>query len=219
MDVETACRRVGPVAAGVEWFRTDHEMAHWISRYLNPGYAEGVAWKFAPFRVFPHCHELCLDNDVILWGLPPSMAEWLAESNSCLIAEDVDACFGNFAHLCAREPRNSGIRGLPPGFDLEETVRRLLEQNPVVLRSELDEQGLQVAALTRGRHHVVSLSEVTICSPFPPHLPFLGEYGAHFVGVNAKKLSWEYLGRSGEQFKYEHWDRHLDEVLRRVRCA
>ncbi|HEX2868210.1 MAG TPA: hypothetical protein VHO03_14285 [Ignavibacteriales bacterium] len=39
------------------------------------------------------------------------------------------------------EPRNSGIRGLPPGFNLEMSLRRILEKNPVKMTSELDEQG------------------------------------------------------------------------------
>jgi hypothetical protein len=64
------------------------------------------------------------------------------------------------------------------------------------LASEQDEQGLQVAAISRGRRPwVVSLDEVTICSPFPPHLPHLGRCGAHFVGLNANQPPWSLDGR------------------------
>jgi hypothetical protein len=75
---------------------------------------------------------------------------------------------------------------------------------------------LQVAVLTAGSHHVVTLAEVTICSPIPPHLPHLGRCGAHFVGVNAKKLRWEWNGKSGEEYIQEHWDRLLSEVRQKV---
>lgn len=44
--------------------------------YLSHVLAEGMAWKFAPLRMFPDCLELMLDNDVILWDIPKAMQEW-----------------------------------------------------------------------------------------------------------------------------------------------
>ena len=79
----------------------------------------------------------------------------------------------------------------------------------VVLRSELDEQGLQAAALGRGgRLLQVRTDEVTICSPFWPRHPELGTCGAHFVGLNSKVIPWNYYDRPGLEVRREHWDRH-----------
>ncbi|HEU0054126.1 MAG TPA: hypothetical protein VFQ39_13160, partial [Longimicrobium sp.] len=80
-----------------------------------------------------------------------------------------------------------------------------------------DEQGLQVAAVSRLKPPaVVSVEEVTICSPFWPHLPHLGRFGAHFVGLNEHDLPWDYYGRPAIECVREHWRRHRDEVHARV---
>ena len=219
VPLEEAQRRLGPVATSVDWNVSDGKAPAWLQQYLHSNYAEGVAWKFAPVRLFADAFELSLDNDIVFWELPSAMKMWLADPESTLIAEDVTPAFGQFARLCGEQPRNSGIRGLPPRFDMEDALRRTLEEHPVTLKSELDEQGLQVAVVTARPHHVVRIEEVTICSPFPPHLPGLGRCGAHFVGLNAKKLPWEYEGRSGEKYIHEHWDRYKPELERRVQAA
>jgi hypothetical protein len=213
-------QRLGRLAESVLWHRSDGKLPAWLTeKFLDSAYAEGVAWKFAPVRLFHDRHELSLDNDVVLWEIPPSVAAWLNDEDATLIAEDVRPAFGVFAPECPPEGRNSGIRGLPPGYDLEAALRERLESNPVRLESELDEQGLQVAVLTGRKHHVTSLEEVTICSPIPPHLPHLGRCGAHFVGLNAKKLPWEWNGKSGEQYIQEHWDHMLPEVRNAVEAT
>jgi len=152
--------------------------------------AEGVAWKLAPLRLHPDYYELSLDNDCILWSMPPAVEQWLAHEDALLLAADVAAMYGKFAPRCPPEPLNSGIRGLPPGFDFERALQQVLTEVEGPLGSELDEQGLQVAALSqRGRPLVVPVTDVSICSPFPPHLPHLGACGAHFIGLNVKALS------------------------------
>jgi hypothetical protein len=88
------------------------------------------------------------------------------------------------------------------------------------LRSELDEQGLQTAALSRTPgFRIVSVEDVAICSPFPPHLPHLGRCGAHFVGLNAKSMPWSLAGRPAVQHLAEHWRRHRPAICRRVGLA
>jgi hypothetical protein len=217
LAVDGARARCGDVPDAIEWCASDARLAPWLARVVDRGMAEGVAWKLVPLRAFPDDHELALDNDVILWDVPPAVREWLAGHTRFVLAEDVRACFGRFADVCGERPLNTGIRGLPPGFDLEAALGGMLARSPGVLTSELDEQGLQVATLlASGSTAVVDRGDVTICSPFPPHVPHLGRAGAHFVGLNTRRLGFQFYGRDAEEVRAEHWDGHAAEVCRRV---
>ncbi|HSV02673.1 MAG TPA: hypothetical protein VLI41_05655 [Phenylobacterium sp.] len=218
MPVDRARERTGPSPGRVQWRAAPREMAPALRGVVDAGMAQGVAWKLSPLRAFPERYELALDNDVILWDLPEGMACWLSGGpDERLLAEDVVAAHGAFAELCGREPRNSGIRGVPPGFSLAEAFRRVLEAVPAPLTSELDEQGLQVAALSLdGAPRVVSTADVAICSPFWPHQWDLGRCGAHFVGLNARDLPWRYYDRPATEVRIEHWEHHRAELYRRV---
>ncbi len=210
--------RIGPTPMPVRWIQADGQLPAWLRARFDDGLGEGMAWKFAPLRVFPDKHELSLDNDCILWGIPDALLAWLEGLRpSFLVAEDVRACFGQFSSLCGNAPRNLGIRGLPPGFDLERALRRLLAEFPDPLSSELDEQGMQLAVLQQsGPVHVVRVDDVTICSPFWPHRPELGRCGAHFVGLNARELPWRYYDRPATDCVDENWRSHLAELRHRV---
>ncbi|WP_448188025.1 hypothetical protein [Azospirillum sp. sgz301742] len=217
LPVGEAQARTGSLPAEVEW-RPAGPLPDRLRRHLDDGMAEGVAWKFAPLRCFPDRYELSLDNDCILWGLPDAVRAWLDEDTPrCLIAGDVELALGAFAGLTRPEPRNTGIRGLPPGFDLDAALAAVLERHPVPLASELDEQGLQVVALDLGRPaHVVSTREVSICSPLWPKRPELGRVGAHFVGLNSRNLPWTYYGRPATEWVAENWRRHRPDLHRCV---
>lgn len=219
VSLNEARLRTGPVPDDVEWRRaTVGEMPGFLQRHLDGSMAEGVAWKLAPLRLFPDHYELSFDNDCILWSLPEAMRRWLAEPEArCLIAGGVKLAHGAFVGLTRPEPRNTGIRGLPPGFDLGVALLAVLERHPVPLRSELDEQGLQVVALDLPRQaHVVSTEDVTVCSPFWPQQPHLGRAGAHFVGLNARALPWRYYDRPATECVVENWQRHRAELYGRV---
>jgi len=145
-------RRLGEIPPNLEIRKVDPaEMPSWMRSFIDPAFPEGVAWKFAPVRLAPESFELSLDNDVIFWRVPAGLSEWLARGKGCLMAEDVRACFGKFGRYCGREPRNSGIRGLSPGLPYKDCLRSMLSANPVLLNSELDEQGLQIATLLERR--------------------------------------------------------------------
>jgi hypothetical protein len=212
--LEQARGLTGLVPGEIEWLDVSRQLSPIMMKHMDEGMAEGVAWKFAPMRLDPDRPELHLDNDCILWSPPPAIDHWLNGDSRCLLAEDVVALFGQFQSACGPEPRNSGIRGIPPGFDLEQACSRILSDTGIRLRSELDEQGLVTLACSRAvPPHVVSTNDVTICGPFPPHVQRLGRCGAHFVGLNAKRLSWCYEGRSGEAYVRENWRRMRPELF------
>lgn len=218
--------RTGPVPEEVRWHDNSHDLPEGLRGVFGAGMAEGVGWKMAPLRCFPDRHEISLDNDCILWEMPPTLREWLTTpgaADECLMACDVRACNGQFADLCPPEPVNSGIRGLPPGFALAPALQQVIATrerqlgHPLAFDSELDEQGLQGAALSLARPlRLVRLEEVTVCSPFHPHLPHLGRCGAHFVGLNGRHLPWDYYDRPADAWMTEHWERHRPELYRRT---
>lgn len=216
LPVDRARQLAGPVPEAVVWQAADALMPAWLrARFLDAGLAEGVAWKLAPVRCFPDRRELSLDNDVVLWDTPAALAAWLQDDDAdrCLLAADVVPAFGQLAALCGSRPLNTGIRGLPAGFDLEARLRAMLAAHPATLVSELDEQGLQVATLSHERQpRVVAIDDVTICSPFPPHLPQLGRCGAHFVGLNARRFGWDFHGQPAERVRARHWDDYQDAL-------
>ena len=208
LPLTLARQRTGDVPKAVAWHGCDSKIPSFLRAHLDGGLAEGVAWKLAPLRLFPRRFEIALDNDCVLWAMPEAIRRWLSGSfdRACVLAEDVVAGFGQFAPLCGPAPRNSGIRGLPPGFDLDRALRAVLTTHPVRLVSELDEQGPQVAALSRASPPlVVSLAEVAICSPTPPHLQRLGTCGARFVGINVTRARPFYDGAALSRIA-EHWE-------------
>jgi len=217
IPIDGARALTGDVPDPVVWRSTTGEIPGFLLPYFDVSLADGTGWKFAPLRVFPDRHELSLDNDCIVWEMPPVLQAWLDGSDSCLIADDVQPCFGQFSELCGTEPRNSGIRGLPPGFDLEAGIRQVLADHPRRLLCEGDEQGLQVAVVSRSpRLHVVPLDDVTLCSPFPPNSPYLGRCGAHFVGLNARQLRRSIDGRPAVEHIQENWRRHRERIREKV---
>jgi len=217
ISVDEAKQRTGEVPLLVQWHSIPRQVPSVLDPFLDGAMSEGTAWKLIPLLLDRGVRELAIDNDLILWGLPLAIRRWMEDPEGTLVAADVTPAHGQFAEQCGPEPRNSGIRGTPANFDYEAAIRSVLADNPVKLRSELDEQGLQIAALSRcGVPYIVAVEDVSICSPFPPHLPELGRCGAHFVGLNTRNLPWKFQGRPAREVRLEHWRHHRPELYRLV---
>jgi hypothetical protein len=205
----------------VEWRRTTaDDIPPFLRARLDAELAQGTGWKFAPLQFADAPLELALDNDCILWRMPAAVRAWLAHEAPSVLAEDVSPCFGRFAADCGTAPRNSGLRGLAAGVPFAHMLEEVLDQHPGALQSELDEQGLQVAAVTRHAPPlVVTTREVSICSPLAADQRELGTCGAHFVGVNSTWSPWKTDdGRPITEQVQAHWARMKDDVAARV-CA
>ncbi len=169
-----------------------------LSRPQAPSRSEdggGSRLEARSSQIFTDPHEIALDNDCILWAIPTAMRSFLDRQDATLLAEDRERCLGQFDDEALTGAINSGIRGLPPRFHSSRELAAALAEKerrigkPVLLRSELDEQGLQAAALHRAAAClVVSKEEVSICSPFWPRQTELGTCGAHFVGLNSSHI-------------------------------
>jgi len=230
LTIDEARARTGVLPEEVRWRQVERELPSWLAaRIGSDADARDVGWKLVPLRSFPDRFELSLDNDCILWEMPVTIAAWLADNHPsrCLLVEDVRLCSGRFA-ADHPEPRNACIRGLPPGFDLGAALADELDRVPGNLASELDELGLQIAAVSRHEPPcVVPVADVTICSPFPPHHLAVGRCGAHFVGINAKQIDRPGRERKDDSSRddgstehlREHWRRHRQRLFELVGLA
>lgn len=214
LAVGVARDKAGDVPDHIEWLRSEELIPAWLDSHVDKEMAEGVAWKLCPVRLFPHLHEISFDNDVILWSVPRAMKRWLesGDPEACLMAEDAQRSLGQFADLCDSRSINSGIRGLAPGFDLDKRLQETLRGTGIKLRSELDEQGLQAATLSRAGLELVGTTDVSICSPFSMHQKVLGRCGVHFVGLNRKRMPWIINGHPAHEAVRELWLSHRDGV-------
>ncbi len=224
LSLEEAQRRSGDLPPETAWRLADRrDLPAVLAPFFDTGLIEGMGWKLMPLRVAPERYELALDNDCILWDLPAGMRAWLSRPDASLFAEDVDRCLGVFDPLCPPGSYNAGIRGLPPGADLAAELAAVLRQAeerdgvPLRLEAEIEEQGLQAAAMCRRDPlFLVRTAEVSICSPFWPRSPELGSCGAHFTGSNAHHIPWNYYDRPADAWLDEHWARHRPELYRRA---
>jgi hypothetical protein len=126
LSTNDARQRAGPLCSAVQWHCSGC-LPRCLEPYLGEDMAEGVAWKLAPLRLFPERYEVAFDNDCILWEVPAAVQAWLDEPRPrCLIAADDILAHGAFTDMTRHEPRNTGIRGLPPHYDLEAALHAVL---------------------------------------------------------------------------------------------
>lgn len=240
LAVEEAQARTGvlpsALAVKVRWrLSTRDDIPEILRAAFSDDVIEGMGWKLVPLRLAPERWELALDNDCILYGIPAGLRSWLSTPGSALFAEDVDRALGIFDPLCPPGNFNAGIRGLAPRADLAHALAEALADaarmqglNPGLaprLQGEIEEQGLQAAAMFRLRQAPaeaaqpssssvaaplfwVRNTEVTLCSPFWPRNPELGSCGAHFIGLNAAHIPWYYYDRPADDWLHDHWIRH-----------
>jgi hypothetical protein len=89
------------------------------------GVSGGSWWKVCPARLRMDSHEIIMDNDIVLFKKIPEFEEFLNSNNKTLIMEDSTVHLGRYDFLfnLYKEPAlNSGVLGMPPGFDYEKKI-------------------------------------------------------------------------------------------------
>lgn len=143
----------------------------------------GVAWKLYPPRLAQDRHEILIDNDIIFRDRIPEIDHFF-ESDCTLLLEGSSRNYGVFEkHVPPPYRINSGIYGMPPGFDFEKYFRffaRKWEENANKASVTFDEQGLVALALLNSpRFAIIPENVVTNCE----YLLVLGK-ALHFVSLN-----------------------------------
>lgn len=147
----------------------------------------GVTWKLYPPRLDITQKEIVIDNDVIFRDRILEIDHFL-ENDCTLLAEDETRAYGRFEeHVPQGFKINSGIYGMPEGFDLHSYVEffagQQWEENAVgdnEANKSFDEQGLIAFALL-SYHHSVIIPETSFryC-----RLELAIGNAMHFMGLN-----------------------------------
>lgn len=150
----------------------------YVSKLIFP--PEGCGWKLYPPRLRPDAHEVIMDNDLVLFD-DICLKKFVGE-DCLLITEANGRRLGNFdSSVPAGVKINSGLIGLPPGFDFE---KEILEMQAASGRQRFegffDEQGLVAAVVSKYRYTLISLDEIWVCSDQLRLTPV----GIHFVRAN-----------------------------------
>lgn len=159
-------------------------------RYLrNTRICNGSLWKLCPPRLDMDCHEIHMDNDLILVRMSKKIKNFLS-NNIPLVLQDKVRFFGRYDHLFDKSVigYNSGLVGLPPSFDLKTKLINLWqEQGRPTNISYAEEQAFVCKVLTENKHILIENKELV-------------EFSADgFFVLNAKRtidhIPYEYTGR------------------------
>lgn len=159
--------------------------------YLTEVPPKGVAWKLYPPRLAPDRHELVIDNDIIIHQRIPEIDKFF-ESNLTLLLAETSRTYGRFErHVPPGLCINSGVYGMPPGFDLKKYIDFHVgpewEKNALGEHDKsetFDEQGLIAFALSSHPGYlIISGSDITNCEH---HL--IDGKGMHFIGLNRRQF-------------------------------
>lgn len=158
-------------------------------------------WKVCPARVRLDAHEIIVDNDLIICK-PMAEIERFLKSDQLLMLQDPLRWFGHYDHKI--EPHwavNTGIIGLPPGYDFGDEINQHWVGNGSHVNHSLgDEQGLLALTMIQSSLGKIIISKDTVIELHPNGIwhnwddadkniryRFTGrEGGFHFVEVNRK---------------------------------
>ena len=148
---------------------------------IPPSEKFGVSWKLYPPRIDLDAHEIFMDNDVVLH----KKIEFEKYSETCLISEAVKRSYGSFDDRIKESvPMNSGLFGLPSGFDFGSSLSEtILKFNVHWHNSYFEEQGTVAYVVSNREHVVLRKKDMGLAWQNAPD--FIGEYGTHFIGLNS----------------------------------
>lgn len=140
-------------------------------------------------RVDINDYELWLDNDVIIWNMPPSIAKWIG-SKAILLSSDLEAGMAKHGYGIFQAeadqypiPINSGVVGLPPGLDIAKELTRIYKSKTGENWSKhCTEQGgmsRMFYMITGYDKMIMSHEEVNLCSR-----KIVSKHGTHLWGLN-----------------------------------
>ena len=81
-------------------------------------------WKLYPARIRKECHEIIIDNDILIYKLPKKIINFLNSNHIILTESHKRSYSGVLKNIIPYEFNiNSGIIGLPPNYDFENDIK------------------------------------------------------------------------------------------------
>lgn len=154
----------------------------------------GSLWKLCPPRLAPDQHEIVCDNDVLIHSI--DQIRPFLEGDCTMYCRTGVRYFGTYSHLISEGAFNSGLIGMPPGFDFSNELVDIIYDNPICKFTYAEEQAMVIASLMKYPRNLVL--EVKDMYRMNTELDG-GDDIIHFIGVNREErhLGWEtYLSRS-----------------------
>lgn len=145
-------------------------------------------WKYAIPRLDEDAYEIIIDNDVILWRIPPTLEKAIRENALVALTDAAGQYYGDFHNLVVREDPslrlNAGLLGMPPNFRLNFELIKMVELKDFFH----SEQGFTALnfALYKDTKYLIPLTEVTQLNiiEVPPEELIIKYYGGHFSGCS-----------------------------------
>lgn len=153
------------------------------SNKVNKGYQ--VHWKLYPARLDNNSHEICIDNDILIFDRIEEIDNFIND-DATLISEGLHGAYGQYKDQIPYYGLrfNSGIYGVPPKFD----INQMIEKEIRPWGNKFDEQGLISIMMHRHKNmYIIPLTKIPIVeSEFDINMikRIKTLKGIHFVGAN-----------------------------------
>jgi len=155
-------------------------------------------WLIWPPRLREDAHEICMDNDIILLRRHPVIDMFFAGDNFFFATESFnERHYGNYGDVVPFGGMNvnSGMFGMPPGFDFEKWIVNFYIKNGRRSQKEYhhaDPQGVVAAMIKEQKNHRIISNKHILLSPvmrfvinaWDKVLDRDKTYGLHFTALN-----------------------------------
>jgi hypothetical protein len=148
----------------------------------------GPAWKLYPPRLYHQCHELLIDNDLVIYRKLPEIEEFLNSKDLFIITEAYERNYKGKFENKVRENFiiNSGFVGIPPNFDyashINEVLLSVTDESGFEWSSHFEEQSVVASIFQNQNTKIIPLEKIQVNSKFIGNK--IGFYGTHFTGTN-----------------------------------
>jgi hypothetical protein len=142
------------------------------------------AWKLYPPRLRLKAHEICMDNDLILYK-KPNCLKLFFQNDYMLITESYKRSYhGILDEMIPPDNNfNSGFLCLKPDFDYQSYIKNTIEEFDIKWNNHFVEQTLVSYIISKQKHLKIKTKEIYVCADKIK----MGASGIHLVGLNSKK--------------------------------
>jgi len=164
------------------------DVTNLLPSYLARTDVKNSWWKYAIPRLDEKAYEILMDNDVVLWRIPPTLERAIKEQALVALTDAAGQYYGDFHDLVMNlNPKlklNAGLLGMPPSFKVD---FGLIQR--VKLRDFFhSEQGFTALnfLLYNGKKYLIPLEEVVQLNiiKVPPEELIARYCGGHFAGCS-----------------------------------